>query len=130
MLYHHCDIAIDSATREISRSGASLAVEPKVFDLLLYLVENCERMVAKDELVDAIWQGRAISDATLSSAIKSARRILGDDGRTQAAIRTHHGRGFRFVGAVEAVAVEARPGCCQHAVPRRGARHCSAARSQ
>lgn len=101
VLYRHHDISIEPAKREVSRSGAPLAVEPKVFDLLVHLVENRERVVTKDELVEAVWQGRAISDATLSSAVKSARRILGDDGRTQSAIRTHHGRGFRFVGAIE-----------------------------
>ena len=70
---------IDVAQREVRRQDACVPVEPKVFDLLLYLVENRARVVAKDELVERIWNGRAISDAALSSCVKAARRALGDD---------------------------------------------------
>jgi len=93
---------IDVAQREVRRQDACVPVEPKVFDLLLYLVENRARVVAKDELVERIWNGRAISDAALSSCVKAARRALGDDGQQQRFIRTINRRGFRFVGPVEA----------------------------
>ena len=96
------DIEINVETREIWRQGGRVSAEPQVFDLLLFLLENRHRMVGKDELIDTIWDGRAISDAALSSCIKAARRALGDNGQRQRMIRTVHGRGFRFVGPVEA----------------------------
>ncbi len=99
--YRVDDFEINVETREISRQGTEMSVEPQAFDLLLFLLENRHRMVGKDELIETIWAGRAISDAALSSCIKAARRALGDDGQRQAMIRTVHGRGFRFVGAVE-----------------------------
>ncbi len=99
--YEVDDFEINVETREISRQGTQMSVEPQAFDLLLFLLENRHRMVGKDEIIETIWGGRAISDAALSSCIKAARRALGDDGQRQAMIRTVHGRGFRFVGAVE-----------------------------
>ena len=72
-----------------------------MFDLLLYLVRNRDRIVSKDELIETIWQGRVISDAALSSRISAARRAIGDTGNDQTLIRTLHKRGFRFVGEVE-----------------------------
>ena len=95
------DIEINVETREIWCLDARVAIEPQVFDLLLFLLENRHRMVCKDELVETIWGGRAISDGALSSCVKAARRALGDDGQRQCMIRTVHGRGFRFVGLVE-----------------------------
>ena len=95
---------IDVAMREVRRRDAVVAVEPKVFDLLLHLVENHCRVVSKEELIAQIWQGRAISDAALSSCVKAARRAIADDGRQQRLIRTIHRHGFRFVGAVAAPA--------------------------
>jgi DNA-binding winged helix-turn-helix (wHTH) protein/TolB-like protein/Flp pilus assembly protein TadD len=93
---------VDPAARELRRSGETVPVEPKVFDLLLHLIEMRDRVVSKDQLVAAVWQGRFISDAAISSAVSAARRVLGDDGHAQRYIRTMHGRGFRFVGdAVE-----------------------------
>lgn len=92
---------IDVGGCQVSRGDTIVPVEPKVFDLLIFLIENRRRVVPKDELVDQIWNGRAISDAALSSCIQSARRVLDDDGRQQLLIRTVHRRGFRFVGAVE-----------------------------
>lgn len=99
--YEVDDIEINAETREIWRQGARVAIEPQVFDLLLFLIENRHRMVGKDELVEIIWDGRAISDGALSSCVKAARRAVGDDGQRQRMIRTVHGRGFRFVGPVE-----------------------------
>lgn len=101
------NIELNVATRELWREGARIPVEPQVFDLLLLLIENRDRVVLKDELVEVIWGGRAISDATLSSRIKAARRALGDDGQRQAMIKTVHRRGFRFVGPVERLDVTA-----------------------
>lgn len=91
---------VDSLAREVARGGKPVAVEPKVFDLLLYLIDNRHRVVSRDEIVDRIWSGRAISDDALSSCIKAARRALDDDGSAQSVIRTFHRRGFRLVGPV------------------------------
>lgn len=95
------------AAREVRRSGETVPVEPKVFDLLILLIEERDRVVSKDELVASIWQGRFISDAAISSAVSAARRAIGDDGRAQRYLRTVHGRGFRFVGPVVEVGPKA-----------------------
>jgi DNA-binding winged helix-turn-helix (wHTH) protein len=92
---------IDLARQELRRAGAIVHVEPQVFDLLVHLIRNRDRIVSKDELFDAIWEGRIVSEATLSSRISAARRALGDSGNDQSFIRTLHKRGFRFVGDVE-----------------------------
>src|SRR5215813_7274320 len=99
--FRFADFEIDIARHELRRAGAIAHIEPQVFDLLVHLVRNRDRIVTKDELVDAIWQGRIISDAALSSRISAARRALGDSGNDQSFIRTLHKRGFRFVGDVE-----------------------------
>uniref|UniRef100_UPI002C465AA0 LysR family transcriptional regulator n=1 Tax=Amaricoccus sp. TaxID=1872485 RepID=UPI002C465AA0 len=80
--------------------GTPVRIEPKVLDLILHLIDARDRVVSKDELVEVVWQGRIISDAAISSAVSAARRALGDDGHEQRYIRTAHGRGFRFVGAL------------------------------
>ena len=98
------DYRLDPARRELTRAGALQAVEPQVLDLILDLIEHRERVVTRDELIERIWHGRIVAEATLSSRIKTARRAIGDTGRDQALIRTSHGRGFRFVGRVRVVA--------------------------
>ena len=92
------DYELDLGVQELRRAGEIVHVEPQVFDLLVYLVRNRERVVSKDELLDAIWEGRIVSEAALSSRINAARRAIGDTGNDQALIRTVHKRGFRFVG--------------------------------
>jgi len=99
--FRFAEFEIDMARQELRRAGAIVHVEPQVFDLLVYLVRNRDRTVSKDELFDAIWLGRVVSEATLSSRISAARRALGDSGNDQSFIRTLHKRGFRFVGDVE-----------------------------
>jgi DNA-binding winged helix-turn-helix (wHTH) protein len=91
---------IDTDARELRRAGTAVHLEPQVFDLLVYLVRNHARVVSKDELLDAVWQGRIVSETALSSRIKAARQAIGDDGNEQRLIKTVHRRGFRFVGAV------------------------------
>ncbi len=91
---------LDQERRELRLHEVPVHVEPQVFDLLLYLVANRDRVVTKDEMVGAIWGGRIVSDVTLNSRINAARRVIGDNGKTQALIRTVPRRGFRFVGAV------------------------------
>ncbi|WP_099247370.1 alpha/beta fold hydrolase [Mycobacterium sp. shizuoka-1] len=77
-----------------------IRVEPQVFDVMVQLVANHERVVTKDELFDSVWGGRFVGEAALTSRIKAARRALGDDGESQRYIRTVRGRGYRFVGPV------------------------------
>ena len=94
------DFALDCDRRELRRGNELLSVEPQVFDLLQYLIRDRERVVSKDELIAAVWRGRIVSDATVSSRINAARSALRDSGEEQRLIRTMLRRGFRFVGAV------------------------------
>ena len=100
MIYSFGDYHIDTVRFEIACRGQVLAVEPQVLDLLIMLVESRDKVVSRDELFARIWKGRIVSDATLSSRIKTARQVIGDDGARQNLIKTIHGRGFRFVGKV------------------------------
>lgn len=95
------DIQLDPERFELSRSGEPVRVEPQVLSLLIHLIRHRDCMVTKDELVAAVWHGSAVSDASISSRIRSARQAVGDDGMRQSVIRTLHGRGFRFVADVE-----------------------------
>jgi TolB-like protein len=94
------DIVLDLDRRELTRGHEAVAVGPKVFDLLVYLLQNRERVVSKDELMNAVWAGRIVSESTLTSDINAARRAIGDSGAAQRLIRTVARKGFRFVGDV------------------------------
>ncbi len=100
MPYHFEDFVLDGDRRELRRGNDLISVEPQVFDLLQYLIRNRDRVVSKDDLVDAVWQGRIVSDATLASRVNAARGALHDNGEDQRLIRTILRRGLRFVGAV------------------------------
>src|SRR3954463_7165722 len=91
---------LDKERRELRLRNVPVHVEPQVLDLLLYLVANRNHVVSKDEMVEAVWGGRIVSDVTLNSRINAVRRAVGDNGKTQALIRTVPRRGFRFVGEV------------------------------
>ena len=104
MIYRCGPFELDIAKVELRAGGAVRSVEPQVFALLVLLVENRERLVSKDEIVDKVWDGRIISEAAIASRIKSARQALGDDGTAQRFIKTIHGKGFRFVGTVTVAA--------------------------
>ena len=91
---------LDLGARELRKNGVPVSLEPKVFDLLVCLISKRERVVSKEELNEAVWLGRIVSDAALDTCIKSARRAIGDDGKAQQKIRTLPRRGFRFVAAV------------------------------
>jgi DNA-binding winged helix-turn-helix (wHTH) protein len=100
------DFELDRSKVELRRNGEVVPVEPQVFALLLLLVENRDRLVSRDEVIEKVWDGRIVSESAVDSRVKSARRALGDDGKTQRFIRTIHGQGFRFVAeATEAAAV-------------------------
>ena len=91
---------LDPARFELRRGGTAVHVEPQVFEVLVYLVTHRDRVVPKTELLDAVWGDRFVSDSTLTSRLKEARRAIGDDGRGQRLIATVHGVGYRFVAAV------------------------------
>jgi TolB-like protein/DNA-binding winged helix-turn-helix (wHTH) protein len=103
MKYRFAEFEIDLSRQELFRLGEPVHIEPQVFDLIVYLVRNHDRIVSRDELIEKIWNGRIISEAALSSRINSVRRALGDNGTDQVFIRTLHKRGFRFVGHVQAI---------------------------
>src|SRR5271167_4194612 len=96
---------LDRDRRELRRGSELIAVEPQVFDLLIYLVQNRDRVVSKDDLIASVWGGRIVSDSTLTSRINAARRAIGDSGEAQKLIRTIARKGLRFVGAVATDAV-------------------------
>jgi pimeloyl-ACP methyl ester carboxylesterase/DNA-binding winged helix-turn-helix (wHTH) protein len=93
-------LVLDSARFELRRDGRLVPMEPQTFDVLSYLVSHRDRVVSKEELMDAVWGGRFVTEAAVTSRIKQARRAMGDDGRDQRLIRTAHGRGYRFVADV------------------------------
>ena len=94
------DFQIDPERFLLSCRDVPVRLEPQVLSLLIHLIRNRDHMVTKDEIVAAVWQGEAVSDASISSRIRSARQAVGDDGEKQAVIRTVHGRGFRFIPEV------------------------------
>jgi len=102
------DCILDPTRRELTRAGEAIHVEPQVFDVLLHLIRNRERVVSKDDLLAAVWGGRIVSESTLNSRINTARRIIGDSGEHQHFISTIARRGFRFVGDVRQERIDSK----------------------
>ena len=102
MRYGFEGYVLDTDAFELRHGADQVKVEPQVFDVLAHLVRHHDRTVTKEELLDEVWGDRFVSESALSSRILAARRAIGDDGQAQRLIKTVHGRGFRFVGAVEA----------------------------
>ena len=103
MIYSFDDFAIDTQNYQLSHNERAVNIEPKVFDLLSYLVNNRDRLVTRDELFENLWPGLVVSDTSLSNQIKEARKAIGDSGHTQLYIKTIHGRGYQFVAKVAEV---------------------------
>lgn len=101
MTYLFGSFELNSDKVELRRNRVPVALEPQVYALILLLVENRDRVVSRDEVIQKVWDGRIVSDSAVASRVKSARRALGDDGRSQRFIHTVHGTGFRFVADVE-----------------------------
>lgn len=97
MAYEFEGFTLDPAQVELTAQDGRIPLEPKCYDLLLFLVENRDRVVTKDEIFDQVWPGVFVSEASISSTLKQLRRALGDDGSAQRFIRTVRGKGFRFV---------------------------------
>jgi len=102
MQYVFDNCVLDLDRRELLRASDTVSTAPKVFDVLVYLMENRDRVVSRDDLVNAVWQGRIVSESTLATHINAVRKAVGDDGQQQRVIRTVARKGFRFVAAVEA----------------------------
>ncbi|MCM2312019.1 MAG: winged helix-turn-helix domain-containing protein [Steroidobacteraceae bacterium] len=94
------DYVVDTARFRITHGDTTVAVEPKVFDLLVHLIRHRDRVLTREQLFEAVWDGREVSDATLSNHVASARKALGDSGELQRTIRTVRGRGYQFVAPV------------------------------
>ena len=109
MFYRFGDCELDTASRRLKCAGLEVAIEPQVFDLLRLLAENPSRLVTKDEIIDAVWGGRVVSESAVSARIAAARRAIGDDGKQQKVIRTHHGRGLEMVAVVTGGEATDRP---------------------
>ena len=97
-LFENC--ALDTDRRELRRGAELVAIPPQVFDLLDYLIRNREHVVSKDDLIDAIWKGRIVSETALTTRLNAARSAIGDTGEEQRLIKTLPRKGFRFVGTV------------------------------
>src|SRR5580658_8037035 len=88
---------LDTDKRELRCGDRLTPIEPQVFALLALLIENRERVVGKDEIIERIWDGRIVSDSAVASRVKSVRQAIGDSGEAQRRVRTIHKLGFRFV---------------------------------
>jgi len=95
------DFRFDTERRELHRGTDAVSITPQVFDLLEYLIQNRQRVVSKDDLIGAVWNGRIVSDAALTTRLNAARNAIGDSGEKQRLIKTLPRKGFRFVGAVQ-----------------------------
>lgn len=98
--YQFGDCVLDVARRELTLGGETVSVERKVMDLLIFLIDNRNRVVTKDEIQDAVWPGIIVTETALTRAIMKARRAIGDSAETQSLIKTVHGEGYRFAGGV------------------------------
>jgi adenylate cyclase len=100
LLYLFEDCALDTERRELRRGQALVAIEPKVFDLLAFVIEHRQRVVSRDDLIAHVWDGRIVSESALARGISEARSAIGDDGEAQRLIKTLPRKGLRFVGVV------------------------------
>jgi pimeloyl-ACP methyl ester carboxylesterase/DNA-binding winged helix-turn-helix (wHTH) protein len=114
------DYSLDAGRRELRRDSVLVQLEPQVFDLLIYLIENRDRVVSKDDLIASVWHGRIVSESTLTSRITAARKAIGDSGERQALIRTMARKGIRFTGDVSERAALKEPTAPPSAAPPSG----------
>ena len=101
MRYRFEEFAFDIDRRELHRGAEVVSITPQVFDLLEYLIRNRERVVSKDDIINAVWNGRVVSDAALATRLNAVRAAIGDTGEEQRLIKTLPRKGFRFVGQVQ-----------------------------
>lgn len=116
LLFYFNHLVLDTSRRELRHGDRLIAVEPQVFDILEFLIRARDRVVSRDDLLAAVWQGRIVSEATLGSRISAARLAIGDTGEEQRLIRTLPRKGIRFVGAVREQADAAPSGVANPSV--------------
>jgi TolB-like protein len=109
MLYRFGAHVLDTARYELARKGQDVQVEPQVLRLLIFLIENRDRVVTRDELQRKLWGRRVVTDNALNARIRAARRAIEDSGQSQAAIRTVHGTGYQFVADVDISSISQVP---------------------
>ena len=121
MLYKFEDFELDTNRFELRQDGNVVHIEPLVFDLILFFAQNSQRVIGRDEIVDQVWNGRIVSETTISSCVKSARRALGDSGEEQRLIRTVRGRGsYGLLAACARDAFQGKAGASSlQAIPNR-----------
>ena len=100
MIYRFSKFEIDTLNYQLRNGGVPVEIEPKVFDLLYYLILNRKKLVTRDELFENLWTGRSVSDTSLSNQIRAARKAIGDNGTSQSCIKTVHGRGYQFIAEI------------------------------
>ena len=106
MIYQFDKFSINTGLYELSRQDQPLSLEPLAFDLLVYLIQHRDRVVARDELLDNLWSGKVVTDSALAARMKDTRKAIGDSGERQQFIKTVHGRGYQFVAEVETPEIE------------------------
>ena len=100
MVFQFNKITLDTAQYRLCMAGSPISVEPQVFDLLVYLLENRDRVVTRGELLENLWKNKVVTDSALGARIKDARKAVGDNGDRQEVIKTFHGRGYQFIAEV------------------------------
>src|SRR6266581_4611156 len=101
VIYRFAAYDLDDHRCELRRAGEVVAIEPQVFSILLYLLRNRDRIVSRDDLIAGVWDGRIVSESTLSSRVCAVRRAIGGDGGQQRLIRTLPRKGYRFIAVVQ-----------------------------
>jgi TolB-like protein/tetratricopeptide (TPR) repeat protein len=103
MRYRFDQFELDTEQFSLRAQGGAIHIEPLVFDLLHFFVERMGQVMSRDAIIEHVWKRRFVSDATVSTCIKSVRRALGDSGQNQTYLRTIRGRGFQFIASVESI---------------------------
>ena len=101
MQYQSENFTLDTDDYSLTRNGINHAIEPQVFDLLVYLIENRDHVVTRDDLLESVWDGRIVSDSAINARLKEARKAVGDTGKQQRVIKTIHRRGYQFIADVK-----------------------------
>jgi DNA-binding winged helix-turn-helix (wHTH) protein len=101
MIYSFEEYELDLQRYELRCAGQPVKIEPQVFNLLAYLIQHRDRLITKEELLEQLWAGRVVGEATLTSRVRAARKAVGDTGRVQRLIQTLHRRGYRFIATIE-----------------------------